>query len=43
MVTGKLDVREVATRLPDEAPLESVMEDSDMVDQTEAADEQADE
>ena len=43
VVTGKLDVREAATRLPDEAPLESVMEDSDMVDQTEAADEQADE
>ena len=43
VVTGKLDVREAAARLPDEAPLESVMEDSDMVDQTEAADEQADE
>jgi type I restriction enzyme S subunit len=41
VVTGKLDVREAVVRLPDEAPLESVEDDADMGDETEAADEEA--
>ena len=41
VVTGKLDVREAAARLPDEAPLDSVEDDADLVDETEADDEEA--
>ena len=40
MVTGKLDVREAAARLPDEAPLDSVGDVADLGDETEAADEE---
>jgi type I restriction enzyme S subunit len=41
VVTGKLDVREAASRLPEEAPPESVVDDTDVSDETEAADEEA--
>jgi type I restriction enzyme S subunit len=41
VVTGKLDVREAATRLPDEAPLDIVVDDADPTDDTEAADQEA--
>ncbi|PKO83952.1 MAG: hypothetical protein CVU17_05000 [Betaproteobacteria bacterium HGW-Betaproteobacteria-11] len=41
VVTGKLDVREAAARLPDEAPLDTVEDDADLSDETEAADEEA--
>lgn len=41
VVTGKLDVREAAARLPDEAPLDSVEADADLGDEGEAADEEA--
>ena len=41
LVTGKLDVREAARRLPDEAPLDTVEDDTDLSDETEAADEEA--
>lgn len=41
VVTGKLDVREAASRLPEEAPLKTVEEDVDLSDETEAADEEA--
>ena len=41
VVTGKLDVREAAARLPDEAPLDTVEDDTDLSDETEAADEEA--
>jgi type I restriction enzyme S subunit len=41
VVTGKLDVREVAARLPDEAPLDAVEDDTDLVDENEAAEEGA--
>lgn len=41
VVTGKLDVREAAARLPDEAPLDSVEDDTDLSDEPEAADEEA--
>ena len=41
VVTGKLDVCEAALRLPDEAPLDSVEDDADLGDETEAADEEA--
>lgn len=41
VVTGKLDVRESATRLPDEAPLGTELDDADLGDDTEAADEDA--
>ncbi len=40
VVTGKLDVREVATRLPDELT-EAAAEDTDLSDEAEAADEEA--
>lgn len=40
VVTGKLDVREAAARLPDEALLDSV-EDADLTDESEVADEEA--
>ncbi len=41
VVTGKLDVREAAARLPDEAPLDTAEDDADLSDETEAADEEA--
>ncbi len=41
VVTGKLDVREAAARLPDEAPPESAEDDADLSDETEDADEEA--
>ena len=41
VVTGKLDVREAAARLPAEAPLDSVEDDADLIDETEVADEEA--
>ncbi|WP_395789993.1 hypothetical protein [Aquimonas sp.] len=43
VVTGKLDVREAAARLPVEAPLETIEDDSDLSDEAEAeaADEEA--
>jgi type I restriction enzyme S subunit len=41
VVTGKLDVREAAARLPDEAPLDTIEDDADLVDETESADEGA--
>jgi type I restriction enzyme S subunit len=40
VVTGKLDVREAAARLPDEAPLDTVDDDADLGEETEAADEE---
>lgn len=41
VVTGKLDVREAAARLPDEAPFATVEDDADLGDETETADEEA--
>ena len=41
VVTGKLDVREATTRLPDEARPETVADDTDLSDETESADEGA--
>ncbi|MFN0151622.1 MAG: restriction endonuclease subunit S [bacterium] len=41
VVTGKLDVREAAARLPDEAPLDAVEDAPDMSDESESADEEA--
>jgi len=41
VVTGKLDVREAAARLPDEAPADSIEDDSDLSDEPDAADEEA--
>ena len=41
VVTGKLDVRKAAARLPDEAHLDSVVDDADLSDETEAVDEEA--
>jgi type I restriction enzyme, S subunit len=41
VVTGKLDVREAAARLPDEAPLDTVGDDTDPSTDPEAADEEA--
>jgi type I restriction enzyme S subunit len=41
VVTGKLDVREAAARLPDEAPLDTVEDDADLDDEAEIADEEA--
>jgi len=40
VVTGKLDVREAAAWLPEEAPLDMVEEDAEMVDDPEALDEE---
>ena len=40
VVTGKLDVREAAARLPDEALRETVEDDTDLTDDIEAADEE---
>ena len=41
VVTGKLDVREAALHLPDEAPLESVEDDADLKPELDAGDEEA--
>lgn len=41
VVTGKLDVREAAARLPVEAPLDTIEDDADPGDEAEAADEDA--
>ena len=41
VVTGKLDVREAAGRLPDEAPPDPAEDAADLSDETEAADEEA--
>lgn len=41
VVTGKLDVREAAARLPDDALLDTIDDDADPGDETEAADEEA--
>lgn len=41
VVTGKLDVREAALLLPDEAPPDSVEDDADLGDEVETADEEA--
>jgi type I restriction enzyme S subunit len=41
VVTGKLDVREAASRLPVEAPLDMIEDDADPGDEAEAADEDA--
>ena len=41
VVTGKLDVREAAAKLPDEAPPDTVEDAADLSDETEAADEEA--
>jgi type I restriction enzyme S subunit len=41
VVTGKLDVRAAAARLPDEARPEAVEDDADLIDETERADEEA--
>jgi type I restriction enzyme S subunit len=42
VVTGKLDVREAAARLPDAVPLESIEDDPGLSDETEASLEDAD-
>jgi type I restriction enzyme, S subunit len=41
VVTGKLDVREAAAQLPDEAPLDTVEDDDGLGDETEVVDEEA--
>lgn len=41
VVTGQLDVRDAAARLPDEALLEKVEDDADLSDEAETADEEA--
>jgi type I restriction enzyme S subunit len=41
VVTGKLDVREAAARLPDELPPDTAEDDIDLSDEAEAADEEA--
>lgn len=41
VVTGKVDVREAAARLPIEAPLDTIEDDADPGDEAEAADEDA--
>ena len=41
VVTGKVDVREVAVHLPDQAAPDIVEDDTDLADKTEAADEEA--
>jgi type I restriction enzyme S subunit len=41
VVTGKLDVRKAAARLPDEALLDTVEDDADLDDEAEIADEEA--
>ncbi len=41
VVTGKLDVRDAAARLPDEVPLDTFEDNTDLSDETEPADEEA--
>jgi type I restriction enzyme, S subunit len=41
VVTGKLDVREAAGRLPEEAPPNIAEDDTDLIDETEVAEEEA--
>jgi type I restriction enzyme, S subunit len=41
VVTGKLDVREAAARLPDEAQLDTIEDEAELGDEAEAADEEA--
>jgi type I restriction enzyme, S subunit len=41
VVTGKLDVRDAATRLPDEPPPDIAVDDTDLSDDTESVDEEA--
>ena len=41
VVTGKLDVREAAARLPDEAPLDTVEDNADLNPELDASDEEA--
>jgi len=41
VVTGKLDVREAALRLPDDAPLETIEDDANLNTDAEATDEEA--
>jgi type I restriction enzyme S subunit len=41
VVTGKLDVREAAARLPDDASLEAVEDNAGLGDEIQAADEEA--
>ncbi|MBL0143564.1 MAG: DUF1768 domain-containing protein [Betaproteobacteria bacterium] len=41
LVTGTLDVREAAARLPDEAPLDTNEDDAELSDETDTADEEA--
>ena len=41
VVTGKLDVREAAARLPDEAPPDTVEDDADLITDPDASDEEA--
>jgi type I restriction enzyme S subunit len=41
VVTGKLDVHEAAARLPDEAQPDTAEGDTDLIDETESADEEA--
>jgi hypothetical protein len=41
VVTGKLDVREVAAQLPDEVQVDTIQEAVDLSDETENADEEA--
>ena len=41
VVTGKLDVREAALHLPDDAPLETIEDDPDLNTDADAADEEA--
>lgn len=41
VVTGKLDVREAAARLPDEALLDTIEDNADLTDETETAEEEA--
>ncbi len=42
VVTGKLDVREAAARLPDDVPPDTVEDDTDMSDDPDAPDNEAD-
>jgi type I restriction enzyme S subunit len=42
VVTGKLDVREAASKLPDDIPFETTTDDSDVADEAEMIDDEAD-
>lgn len=43
VVTGKLDVREVGARLPDEAPIDAAEDDADLTDEPDLAEEELEE